>query len=158
MFVDTRLVDYRDPEQARALLRLLREYALDPMGGGAPEPVQATLINELAKRPHAFSILAYRGSRAVGLANCLEGFSTFAARPLINVHDLVVQRDYRGMGVGRTLLNQVAAEARSRGCCKLTLEVLSGNQPARRLYEGLGFHRYQLDPAAGCAEFWEKPL
>jgi ribosomal protein S18 acetylase RimI-like enzyme len=48
--------------------------------------------------------------------------------------------------------------ARERGACKLTLEVLSGNQPAQRLYARVGFAGYQLDPAMGDARFLQKWL
>ncbi|RZI96771.1 MAG: GNAT family N-acetyltransferase, partial [Haliea sp.] len=48
--------------------------------------------------------------------------------------------------------------ARQRGACKLTLEVLSGNRSAIRLYERVGFAAYQLDPAMGQAQFLQKWL
>ena len=49
-------------------------------------------------------------------------------------------------------------EAKARGACKLTLEVLSGNAGAYRLYQRLGFANYQLDPAMGQAQFMQKWL
>ena len=48
--------------------------------------------------------------------------------------------------------------ARARGCCKLTLEVLSGNALAMRSYARFGFANYQLDPAAGQAVLMQKWL
>jgi ribosomal protein S18 acetylase RimI-like enzyme len=50
------------------------------------------------------------------------------------------------------------AEALRRGAVKLTLEVLSGNASALRLYQRLGFAGYQLDPAMGEARFLQKWL
>jgi ribosomal protein S18 acetylase RimI-like enzyme len=94
----------------------------------------------------------------VGLANCIEGFSTFAARPLVNVHDLVVLDGHRGRRIGQRLLQAAEQEARRRDACKLTLEVLTGNAPALRLYERFGFEPYVLDPALGQASFMHKPL
>ena len=47
---------------------------------------------------------------------------------------------------------------RARGACKLTLEVLSGNAGAQRLYQRVGFANYQLDPAAGQAQLLQKWL
>jgi ribosomal protein S18 acetylase RimI-like enzyme len=47
------------------------------------------------------------------------------------------------------MLALVEAIAVERGCCKLTLEVLEGNHPARALYRTLGFAGYALDPATG---------
>ena len=47
-----------------------------------PRRVLQNLVPKLAKLPHAFSILAFVDGEAVGLLNCFEGFSTFAAKPL----------------------------------------------------------------------------
>lgn len=155
-----RRVDYRDPRQAAALLQLLNEYARDPMGGGQPlaPEVLRELPARLAALPHAFSLLAWAGDHPAGLVNCFEGFSTFAARPLVNIHDLVVRPDYRGRGIAGRLLEAVETIARGKGCCKLTLEVLAGNRAAQSVYRRHGFAGYALDPATGQAEFWQKPL
>ena len=113
---------------------------------------------ELAARPQAFSVLAFDGAEPVGLVNCIEGFSTFACRPLVNVHDVVVLASHRGRRVGAQMLALVEALSRERGACKLTLEVLQGNRSAITLYERIGFAGYQLDPAMGSAQFLQKWL
>jgi GNAT superfamily N-acetyltransferase len=116
------------------------------------------LISELAARPFVFSVLAFDGAAPVGLVNAIEGFSTFACRPLVNVHDVVVRQSHRGRGIAAHMFAEVEAVARERGACKLTLEVLEGNAAARALYEKLGFAAYQLDPAMGHAQFLHKWL
>jgi ribosomal protein S18 acetylase RimI-like enzyme len=158
--IDIVMADYRNPVHAAALVTLLDAYARDPAGGGAPlEPrVLAELPAALAERPQAFSVLAYDGKQAVGLINCIEGFSTFACRPLVNVHDVVVLASHRGQRLAPRMLARVEVEASRRGACKLTLEVLSGNQSALRAYEREGFAHYQLDPAFGSAVFLQKKL
>lgn len=55
-------------------------------------------------------------------------------------------------------MQAVEEEARSRGACKITLEVLGGNEGAKALYASLGYGNYALDPEAGTAQFWEKKL
>jgi len=102
--------------------------------------------------------LAYVGEDAMGLANCFTGFSTFAVRPLVNIHDLAVAAEWRGRGIGRALLGAVEAHARELGAAKVTLEVLSGNEPAKALYRAVGFGDYVLDPEKGHALFWQKSL
>ena len=104
-------------------------------------------------------MLAFAGesdAEPLGLVNCIEGFSTFACRPLVNVHDVVVIPAWRGQRVAQQMLSLVEALAVERGACKLTLEVLSGNAGAIRLYERVGFANYQLDPAMGQAQFLQK--
>ena len=151
-------VDYADPVHASALVSLLDAYAHDPMGGGAglSDYAKTHVVAGLASRPQAFSVLAFAQNEdhtPVGLVNCIEGFSTFAAKPLVNIHDVIVLPDWRGQGVAGAMLEAVAQIARERGACKLTLEVLSGNQNALRAYAKLGFDAYQLDPQAGTAQF-----
>jgi ribosomal protein S18 acetylase RimI-like enzyme len=154
------LADYVDPRDAADVVALLDAYARDPMGGGAPldEAVKARLAGDLAANPHAFSMIARLDDAAVGLANCFMGYSTFAVAPLVNIHDFAVVPGHRGAGIGKALLAAVEAEALKRGAIKVTLEVLSGNHPAKALYAAHGYGDYQLDPAAGQALFWQKRL
>ena len=152
--------DYRNTRHASALVELLDAYARDPAGGGEPlsEFARTHVVLELARRPQAFSVLAFAGEQPVGLVNCIEGFSTFACRPLVNVHDVAVLPSHRGQRVAEQMLVLVQDIARERGACKLTLEVLQGNASAIRLYERMGFAGYQLDPAMGRAQFLQKWL
>ncbi len=152
--------NYADKTHATALASLLDMYARDPMGGGhaLSQFARDNLAAELAKRPQAFSVLAFVGDQAVGLVNCIEGFSTFACKPLVNVHDVAVHPQYRKLGVAQKMMDLVEVIARERGACKLTLEVLQGNARAIRLYERVGFAAFQLDPAMGRAMFLQKLL
>ncbi len=158
--ITTLRADYANPAHAAALVRLLDAYASDPAGGGEglSDFAKANLVAGLAARPQAYSVLAFDGEQAVGLVNCIEGFSTFACRPLVNVHDVAVLSSHRGRGVAEQMLALAETIARERGAVKLTLEVLSGNVPAVRLYERIGFAGYQLDPAMGSAQFLQKWL
>lgn len=151
---------YHEPAHAAALVELLDAYARDPAGGGEAlsEFARNNLVAELATRPFIFSVLAFEDGAAVGLINAIEGFSTFACRPLVNIHDVVVLPGHRRRGVAAQMFAEVEAIARTRGACKLTLEVLSGNLSARTLYEKLGFDDYRLDPAMGHAQFMQKWL
>lgn len=163
--VTVRRVDYADPGDTLALVQLLDGYARDAAGGGQPLPehVLQGLPAALRQRPQAFSVLAWAQQEGaaplpVGLVNCFEGFSTFACRPLVNVHDVVVAPGWRGQRIAQRMLAVVESIARERGACKLTLEVLSGNTSAMALYLREGFAPYALDPAMGQAQFLQKKL
>ena len=147
-------------EHQQAIVALLDAYSRDAMGNGAPllDETKRRLIPGLQEHPTTIVFLAYVGGMPVGLAVCFRGFSTFAARPLINIHDLAVLPEQRGRGVGRKLLDAIARKARALGCCKLTLEVLENNRKARRVYEAAGFGQAVYQPDAGGALFMSKPL
>ena len=152
--------DLDRPDHQAAVLSLIDAYSRDPMGDGAPlsADVRERLIPGLRQHPTTLVFLAHVGSVAVGVAVCFLGFSTFAAKPLINLHDVAILPTHRGRGIGRGLLAAVENRARELGCCKLTLEVLDKNDRALLTYTAAGFKRYSLQPGAGEAIFLTKPL
>jgi GNAT superfamily N-acetyltransferase len=147
------------PEHEAAVLEMVDAYARDPSGGGQPlaEDVRARLIAGLREHPTTVILLAFDETRPVGIAACFRGFSTFEARPLLNLHDLAVVPEYRGRGVGRRLLAAVEEKARALGCTKVTLEVLEAN-PARDLYQAMGYASPVYYEGSGPALFLSKAL
>ncbi|MSU51246.1 MAG: GNAT family N-acetyltransferase [Opitutus sp.] len=158
--IRTLQADLDRPEHQVAVLAMVDAYSRDPMGDGAPLAPEARerLIPGLRKHPTTLIFLAYDGETPVGVAVCFLGFSTFAAKPLVNLHDVSIVSTHRGRGIGRALLTAVEAKARELGCGKLTLEVLDKNDRALRTYVAAGFKRYSLQPGAGEAIFLTKPL
>jgi GNAT superfamily N-acetyltransferase len=154
------VADLSAPSHAAAIIHLLNEYAKDGMGGGAELPVfvKENLIAELRKRQNAHVVLALAEGAPAGMAICFEGFSTFACKPLLNVHDIIVDARFRGRGLSKRLLAKAEVIAVRLGCCKLTLEVLEGNVVAQAAYKACGFAGYELDPKMGKAMFWQKKL
>lgn len=145
---------------AEAVVKLLDAYASDPMGAGAPlaDDVRRDLVPALSAVPDHLILLAFCATGPVGIAVCFQGFSTFRARPLLNIHDLAVLPEHRGRGVGRALLVAVEEEARRRGCCKLTLEVRDDNRAAARLYARLGFGPGRAESTPVPHRFLERRL
>lgn len=160
MNIEVVKADYLNEQHEKEIPMLLDAYASDPMGGGTPltTEVKNDLVKELSRLPHAFSIIAYINGIPAGLVNCFEAFSTFSCKPLINIHDVFVINEYRGYGISQKMLNKVEEIAKSKGCCKITLEVLSNNMVAKSAYSKFGFSGYELDPKAGAALFWQKQL
>ena len=134
-------LDYSDSERTDDFLFLMDQYACDPMGLEDPLPakVRNSLCHQLQEFPDAATFLAYRDESPVGLATCFISFSTFDARKVINVHDLFVIREERGLGIGDQLLQAAQKRARQMKCCRLTIEVRDDNHSARKLYDRFGF-------------------
>lgn len=103
--------------------------------GPPPEPDRPVL-----ERHGAGNVLvavdgdAIIGSLLLGLWTDLE-----SSRHVLEVEGLAVEEARRGEGIGAALLDAAIARARERGARRLVLRVLSGNSPARRLYESRGF-------------------
>lgn len=154
-----RRADLSDDADASTYLAMLDAYASDPMGDGVPlaDNVRERLIPGLRAHPTTLVWLAFDADEPIGVVTAFVGFSTFKAAPLINLHDVAVVPAARGRGVGRRLLAAVEEHARAIGCCRLTLEVLAGN-PARRLYESVGFRQAEYGEGAGGALFFVKKM
>jgi ribosomal protein S18 acetylase RimI-like enzyme len=152
---DIFLADLANPKHQAAIIDLLDMYCRDGFGDCKPlsEFSRANLIPGLVKHGGARVFLAYDNDQPVGVAICLLGFSSFRARPLLNIHDIAVMPETRGQGIGRQLLTAVEADARSLGCCKVTLEVRSDNVRAMRLYKSVGFQ-----PSEPETFFWSQKL
>ena len=152
--------NYTSDGHGASIVQLLNDYATDIMGGSVElsERVKTNLVKELEKRDNIHTVLAFVEGKAAGLAISIEGFSTFSCMPILNIHDLVVPPEFRGRGISKLMLRKIEEIALRLGCCKLTLEVLEGNEVAKNLYKSMGFNSYELDPKMGRALFLEKKL
>jgi ribosomal protein S18 acetylase RimI-like enzyme len=149
------LADLANPSHQAAIIDLLDMYCRDEFGDGQPLAVDARerLIPGLVKHGGARVLLAFEGQQPLGMAICLIGFSSFRAKPLLNIHDIAVSPAARGKGIGRKLLEAVESEARALGCGKVTLEVRSDNQLAMGLYRSVGFKSSEPE-----TYFWSQKL
>jgi ribosomal-protein-alanine N-acetyltransferase len=62
----------------------------------------------------------------------------------IHLLNVAVRPDLRRRGIGRVLVEEVVAYARSHAAAKVLLEVRASNTAALRLYERLGFVRFHV--------------
>ena len=155
-----READLGSPQDQESIVALTCAYAQDPMGcGKALEPeTREQLIAGLQHHPTTLILLAEKEGEPVGIATCFVGFSTFAAKPLINIHDLAVSEAFRGQGIGRQLLAAVEQAARERGYCAVTLEVEQRNELAHRTYLAFGFVQEHHGPGLGSTLYLKKSL
>jgi len=157
-------VDFSHPDFMKGhgndLLLLLNAYACDLMGGGQAlsKYAQENLLPCLMQRTDFYTVISYIDGNPAGLINAIEGFSTFNAQPLLNIHDVTVLSEYRGLGLSKLMFKKIEALAKKRDCCKITLEVLKGNEHAKHIYSQLGYVAYELDPRMGNAILLEKKL
>lgn len=141
--VDVIDADLRDEAQVEQLFEILDAYARGPGGQNAPlgQKARANLGRGLREHPMAFVLFGRLEGDIVGAAVCVWGFSTFAGRPSVNLHDFSVLPTAQGHGVGTALLSELEKRARERDAAKMTLEVVGTNVDAERLYDRFGFER-----------------
>jgi ribosomal protein S18 acetylase RimI-like enzyme len=76
----------------------------------------------------------------------VEGYNYMALRgPAGVLHDLIVDPEHRGRGVGRLLLDATLAFFRSRGVPRVVLATAARNEAAQRLFASMGFRRTMIE-------------
>ncbi|MBY4897301.1 GNAT family N-acetyltransferase [Cupriavidus sp. AU9028] len=134
-------------QDCETLLRLIRELAdyekLTHLVEATPARLREALFGE---RRHAEAVLAEvpaeagssRGAHAVGFALFFHNFSTFLAKPGLYLEDLYVEPRWRGHGIGKALLQHLAALAVARDCGRFEWCVLDWNTPSIEFYRAMG--------------------
>ena len=146
------------PDDVPTILAFIRELAeyeklLDRVT--ATEPLLHRTL--FGPRPYAEVLIARLDARPVGYALFFHNYSTFLARPGIYLEDVYVRPAFRGRGVGKALLREVARVARNRDCGRMEWSVLDWNKPSIDFYASLGakplddWTMYRLDERAIAA-------
>ncbi len=118
------------------LIKALAEYEkLSDAVTGSAADLERDLFGD---RPFAEAILAECEGRVVGWALFFHNYSTFLTQPGIYLEDLFVLPEYRGRGIGKSLIVYLAQLAVSRGCGRLEWSVLDWNELAIGFYKGIG--------------------
>jgi len=127
------------PDDGPLLLELfggLAEYEhLEHELRATEEQLREALFGE---RPAAEALIAERDGEALGYALFFPTFSSFLTSTGVWLEDLFVREEHRGGGVGRALLEAVAALARERGGERLEWAALDWNEPALGFYRRIG--------------------
>lgn len=89
-------------------------------------------------RPSAEVLIGELDGIPVGFALFYHNYSTFLGRKGFYLEDLFVRPAFRGHGVGKALLQALAALARDRDCARMEWSVLDWNEPSIAFYSSLG--------------------
>jgi len=120
-------------DDARAMAELFAAVALERTGIATEPPVDIDERTALFARTASGSVVAVGGGQIVGMLHVevsRHGFGEIG---------MLVDRDWRGCGVGRALVQAAISWARGRGLHKLCLEVFAHNTAAIALYRKSGF-------------------
>lgn len=125
-----------DVPQILAFIRALAAYEREPDAVTATE--EGLLRDGFGPHPFYSCLMAQHDGRPAGFALYFFNYSTWMGRPGIYLEDLFVEPAFRGLGIGKALLQRVAAIAVQNQCRRLQWEVLDWNTPAIDFYRAMG--------------------
>ena len=132
-------IRFAGPDDAATLLEFIRALARYERMPDAVEVDEATLRAQMNEAHPPFEcLLAERDGRPLGFALFFYSYSTWRGRRGIWLEDRFVLPEERRSGVGRALLERIAAIAVERGCARFEWSVLDWNEPAIAFYRTLG--------------------
>ncbi len=140
------------PEVGRLGALLIKaHYDFDPQRFLAAKPetsagYAAFLSAQLDDEDKA-ALVADDNGAVIGYAYAaIEGYDYMALRgPAGILHDIIVDPEHRGQGVGRLLLNATLEFFRSRAVPRVVLLTAERNEAAQRLFASMGFRRTMIE-------------
>ncbi len=92
-------------------------------------------------------LVAERDGEVIGYTYAgMEGFDYMSLRgPAGVLYDIVVDPRHRGQGVGRQLLDATLRALETKGAPRVVLSTAEQNEPAQRLFAGVGFRRTMIE-------------
>lgn len=127
----------KESDTAR-ILYFIKELAAYEKMPGEVVATEELLREWIFEKKKAEVIFALADGKEVGFALFFHNFSTFLGRAGIYLEDLFVLPDYRGRGLGKAILAQLAKIAVERGCGRLEWWCLDWNKPSIDFYLSLG--------------------
>ena len=125
-----------DVPQILAFIRALAAFEREPDAVTATE--EGLLRDGFGPNPIYYCLIADRDGQPAGFALYFFNYSTWKGRPGIYLEDIFVHPEFRGLGIGKLLLERVAAITVEKGCLRLQWEVLDWNTPAIDFYKAMG--------------------
>jgi GNAT superfamily N-acetyltransferase len=117
-------------------IRGLAAYEREPHAVVATE--DDLLRDGFGEQPYFSCLIAEEDGAPAGFAFYFFDYSTWLGRPGLYLEDIFVYPEFRGRGIGKLLLQRVAAIAVEKGCPRMKWEVLDWNTPAIDFYAAMG--------------------
>ena len=121
------------------ILQLVRDLAAFERESDKVIATEPMLFEALfGPHPAAEAVIAELDGTPVGMALFFHNFSTWTGWRGLYLEDLYVTPEARGAGVGKALLQHLAALAVERGCTRFEWSVLDWNEKAIHFYKAMG--------------------
>jgi len=139
--LNIRPANVNDVELILQFIHELAEYEREPQAVTASE---ADLLRDgFGPAPKFRVVIAEWEGRPAGFALFFRNYSTWQGRPGLYLEDVFVRPEFRGKGIGKSLLVYLAQLAVSENCGRFQWQVLDWNTPAIEFYQSLGARMMQ---------------
>ena len=128
------------PENIEALARLFDAYRVFYRQESDIAAARAFLTRRFERRD-AVSFLALRNGEAAGFTQLYPSLSSVSMAPIWILNDLYVDQGFRGLGIGRRLMDRAREFARASGAIRIELTTERTNTTAQALYRAAGYAR-----------------
>ena len=133
------VIRHAEPTDVQAIHGLLMELAefekITHLVEATPTSTRLALFGD---KPTAEALVVEVEGATVGTAVFFHNYSTFVGRQGLYLEDLYVQPEFRGRGIGKAVLVELAKLAEGRDCGRMEWTVLDWNEGAIEFYEKLG--------------------
>ncbi len=121
------------------LIRQLADYERE--ADAVKITIEDVIAHGFGPTPFFECLIAEWEGALAGFALYFFNYSTWEGAPGLYLEDLFVSPEYRGRGIGKSLMIRLAGVARDRGCTRFQWQVLDWNKSAIEFYESIGaFH------------------
>ena len=128
---------------------MFRPYSVEPMRERdlmeVVEIEESSGLNRWGYDAYRRELFTNQNSVMIVARNLISGpavigfFAGWTVEDELHVNNVAAHRDYRRMGIGRSLMEAAIDEARGRGVAQVLLEVRASNESAQQMYRNLGF-------------------
>ncbi len=128
---------------------MFRPYSVEPMRERdlmeVVEIEESSGLNRWGYDAYRRELFTNQNSVMIVARNLISGpavigfFAGWTVEDELHVNNVAAHRDYRRMGIGRSLMEAAIDEARGRGVAQVLLEVRASNESAQQMYRSLGF-------------------
>ncbi len=117
----------------------------------APDPRTpdhyAGFLGSQLDEPDVVVLVAEQKGRVIGYTfAAMEGYDYKSLRgPAGLLHDILVDPDHRGRGIGGRLLDETLSMLQAKGARQIVLSTADRNESAQRLFTRVGFRRTMIE-------------
>jgi len=125
-----------DEAQIHALICELSDY--ERLRHEVDARVEDIARDLFGPNPRVFAEIAEYGGAVAGFSLWFYNYSTFRGRHGIYLEDLFVRPQFRGKGIGKALIANLAKRCADEGLPRFQWQVLDWNTPSIEFYKSLG--------------------